>query len=65
MWCQRFKIVIPGYVFEVSSNNMFNNDKSDLAIYENGVIIPDMIHTEDGNTIIEVELEINAGDTVE
>jgi hypothetical protein len=44
---------------------MFNNDKSDLAIYENGVIIPDMIHTEDGNTIIEVELEINAGDTVE
>jgi hypothetical protein len=26
MWCQRFSITIPGYVFEVSSNNMLNND---------------------------------------
>ncbi len=62
MWCQRFSITIPGYVFEVSSNNMFNNDTTQFAISENGVIVPDMIHTEEGNTIIQIELEVNAGD---
>ena len=41
MWCQRFRILIPGYVFEVSAKNMYNAfDKTNLAIYENGVIVP-------------------------
>ena len=62
MWSQRFKITVPGYVFEVSAENMYDND---LRIHQNGVIIPDMIHLDNGSTVIEIELEVNAGDDIE
>lgn len=62
MWSQRFKITVPGYVFEVSAENMYDNE---LRIHQNGVIIPDMTHLDNGSTIIEIELQVNAGDDIE
>ena len=62
MWSQRFNITVPGYVFEVSAENMYDNE---LRIHQNGVIIPDMTHLPNGNTVIEIELQVNAGDELE
>lgn len=58
MWCQTFKIEIPGYVFETSAVSCYAGSNRDdtLDLYDNGVIIPDMIHLPNGNTVIQVEL---------
>ena len=67
MWCQTFKIEIPGYVFETSAVSCYaGSDKNDtLDLYDNGVIIPDMIHLPNGNTVIQVELQVDAGQDME
>ena len=67
MWCQTFQIQIPGYVFETSAESCYTGtDKNDtIQLYENGVVISDMKHLPNGNTVIEIQLQVDAGEDME
>ncbi len=67
MWCQTFQIQIPGYVFETSTESCYTGtDKNDtIQLYENGVVISDMKHLPNGDTIINIQLEVDAGEDME